>query len=157
MNGFPTTSPSGVMTRLALLALLLPIASGPVRSQSPAAAASSPASLASPPPAAAVAARTPASGPRTLPALRMTFERNKGWIHALYNRALRDRPGIAGKLVLRLRIASSGEVLDVAVESSTLGAPDLEQKLLDRVKRFDFGPVDTPETIITYPLDFLPG
>ena len=42
--------------------------------------------------------------------IELVFDRNKGAIFALYNRALRNDPTLEGKLVLRLTIAPTGEV-----------------------------------------------
>jgi hypothetical protein len=35
--------------------------------------------------------------------------------------------------------------------------PDLEGKLLTRVRGFDFGAKDVNEMVVSYPLDFLPS
>ena len=89
--------------------------------------------------------------------MRLVFERNKGSIYAIYNRALRDEPGLQGKVVLKLVIAPSGAVVDLRVVSSELKMPDVESKLLARIRTFDFGAKDVNEMSITYPLDFLPS
>ncbi|HEB98079.1 MAG TPA: AgmX/PglI C-terminal domain-containing protein [Thiotrichales bacterium] len=94
---------------------------------------------------------------RTIEEIQMVFDRNKGAIYALYNRALRRDPTLQGKLVLRLTIAPSGKVVACEVISSELGAPKLERKLVQRIKMFDFGARDVDEITITYPIDFLPA
>jgi outer membrane biosynthesis protein TonB len=53
--------------------------------------------------------------------IELVFDRNKGAIFALYNRALRMDPSLEGKLVLRLTIAPSGEVTFCEIVSSELG------------------------------------
>ena len=85
------------------------------------------------------------------------FERNKGAIYAIYNRALRDDPALQGKVVLELKIAPSGSVVDCKVVSSELHMPELESKLLARIRTFDFGAKDVNEMVVTWPLDFLPS
>ena len=87
----------------------------------------------------------------------MTFDRNKGSIYSVYNRALRNDPGLKGKIVLRLTIAPSGKVTRCDLVSSELGDPVLGKKIVSRVKLFDFGAKDVTEVTITYPIDFLPA
>ena len=94
---------------------------------------------------------------RSLEEVRLVFDRNKGAIYALYNRALRDEPSLQGKVVLELKIAPSGAVTDCRVVSSELKADELEKKLVARVRGFDFGAKDVAEMIVTYPVDFLPS
>jgi periplasmic protein TonB len=94
---------------------------------------------------------------RSIEDIRLVFERNKGSIYAIYNRALRDDPSLQGKVVLKLTIAPSGEVTDCRIESSELKSPDLERKLLARIKQFDFGSKAVEPMVATYPVDFLPS
>ena len=94
---------------------------------------------------------------RSVEEIKLVFERNKGAIYAIYNRALREDPSLQGKVVLSLTIAPSGEVLDCKVVSSELKAPELEKKLLGRIKSFDFGAKDVDQLTITWPVDFLPS
>jgi TonB family protein len=94
---------------------------------------------------------------RAIEDVRLVFERNKGSIYAIYNRALRDEPGLQGKVVLKLTIAPSGGVIDLRIVSSELKMPDVESKLLARIRTFDFGAKDVNEMVVNYPLDFLPS
>ena len=57
---------------------------------------------------------------RSLEDVRLVFERNKGSIYAIYNRALREDPALQGKVVVELRIAPSGEVMDCRIVSTEL-------------------------------------
>ena len=94
---------------------------------------------------------------RSIEEIRLVFERHKGAIYALYNRALRDEPALQGKVVLELKIAPSGEVVDCRVISSELSAAELERKLLARVRSFDFGNKDVDTMVVSWPVDFLPS
>lgn len=94
---------------------------------------------------------------RALEDVRLVFERNKGSIYAIYNRALRDEPALQGKVVLKLTISPAGSVVDCRIVSSELKMPEVEAKLLARIKTFDFGAKDVNEMAINYPLDFLPS
>jgi periplasmic protein TonB len=88
--------------------------------------------------------------------IALVFDRNKGAIYALYGRALRDQPDLQGKLVLEFTIAPSGEVTDCRVVSSELKDPDLEHKIVERVKLFRFDARDVATITTTKPIEFVP-
>ncbi len=94
---------------------------------------------------------------RSIEEIKLVFERNKGAIYAIYNRALREDPTLEGKIVLELKIAPSGTVDECHVVSSELHAPELERKLLARIRQFDFGAKDVSVMTISWPVDFLPS
>jgi outer membrane biosynthesis protein TonB len=94
---------------------------------------------------------------RSVEEIQTIFDRNKGAIYAIYNRALRSDPSLQGKVVLKLTITPSGRVSACRVVASDLHAAELESKLTGRVLLFDFGAKDVGELTITYPLDFLPA
>ncbi len=89
--------------------------------------------------------------------IELVFDKNKGAIFALYNRALRRDPSLEGKLVLRLTIAPDGTVTNCEVVSSELGDPELERKLVQRVKLFRFEAKDVEAITTTKPIDFFPA
>jgi TonB family protein len=89
--------------------------------------------------------------------IALVFDRNKGAIYALYTRALRDKPDLQGKLVLELTIAATGEVTRCEVVSSELKDPELERKLVARVKLFRFEAKDVGAITVTKPIDFFPA
>ncbi len=94
---------------------------------------------------------------RSLEEIEMVFDRNKGAIFALYNRALRKDPALQGKLVLRLTISPDGRVTFCEVVSSELGDAELERKLVTRVKMFRFDSKDVAPFTATKPIDFFPA
>ncbi len=94
---------------------------------------------------------------RSIEEIKLVFERNKGAIYAIYNRALREDPSLQGKVVVELKIAPSGQVVDVRVLSSELKASELESKLLARIRSFDFGSKDVDVMVVSWPVDFLPS
>jgi TonB family protein len=102
--------------------------------------------------------RTGASGKpaRSREEIELVFDRNKGAIYALYSRALREMPELMGKLVLEFTIAPSGEVTMCRVVSSELNDPDLERKIVARVKLFQFEAKDVETITTTKPIDFIP-
>lgn len=94
---------------------------------------------------------------RSIEEIKLVFERNKGSIYAIYNRALREDPSLQGKVVLKLTISPAGQITDLRIESSELKAAELEQKLLARIRQFDFGAKDVDTMVVTWPVDFLPS
>ena len=89
--------------------------------------------------------------------IELIFDRNKGAIYALYSRALRDKPELKGKLVLELTISPSGDITRCEVVSSELKDPDLERKLVARIKLFKFEARDVEAITTTKPIDFFPA
>jgi periplasmic protein TonB len=89
--------------------------------------------------------------------IALVFDRNKGAIYALYGRALRDEPDLQGKLVLEFTISPSGEVTECHVVSSELKDPDLERKIVARVKLFRFEAKDVASITTTKPIEFVPS
>ena len=105
------------------------------------------------------ARRTGTSGKasRSREEIELVFDKNKGAIFALYNRALRMDPSLEGKLVLRLTIAPNGQVTACEVVSSELGDQELERKLVQRVMLFRFDERDVEPITTTKPIDFFPA
>ncbi|HZO21939.1 MAG TPA: AgmX/PglI C-terminal domain-containing protein [Steroidobacteraceae bacterium] len=103
--------------------------------------------------------RTGSSGKaaRSREEIELVFDHNKGAIYGLYNRALRERAELQGKLVLEFTIAPSGEVTMCRVVSSELNDPDLESKIVARVRLFHFEPKDVEPITTTKPIDFFPS
>ncbi len=89
--------------------------------------------------------------------IQLVFDRNKGKLYALYNRALRRDSTLQGKVVLQLTISPEGKVSACEIISSELDNPKLERRLVARIKMFDFGAMEVAVTRVTYPIDFFPG
>jgi TonB family protein len=88
--------------------------------------------------------------------IALVFDSNKGAIYALYGRALRDQPDLQGKLVLEFTITPAGEVTECHVVSSELKDPELERKIVARVKLFHFEARDVATMTTTKPIEFVP-
>jgi TonB family protein len=88
--------------------------------------------------------------------IALVFDSNKGAIYALYGRELRDKPELQGKLVLEFTISPAGEVTECHVVSSELRDPDLERKIVARVKLFRFAAKDVATITTTKPIEFVP-
>jgi len=94
---------------------------------------------------------------RTREEVELVFDRNKSAIYALYSRALRDKPALQGKVVLEVTIAPTGEVTDCRIVSSELNDPELEHKLVARVRMFRFEARDVAVMTTTKPIEFFPA
>ena len=101
------------------------------------------------------------SGPgpsRTDEEIQIVFDRYKATLYRIYNRELRKNPTLQGKMVLRITILPNGKVSKAKVESTDLDSTLLSKKIIERVKRFNFGAKKDVSTItILYPIDFLPA
>ena len=89
--------------------------------------------------------------------IELVFQKNKGAIYSLYNRALRRDPTLQGKVLLELTIAPNGQITRIRILSSELDAPKLEKRLLSRIRLFRFTARDVDTVTVTYPIDFLPS
>jgi TonB family protein len=89
--------------------------------------------------------------------IALVFTRNKTAIDTMYQRALRDKPDLQGKVVLELTITPDGSVSRCEVISSDLNDPELERKLVARVKSFRFEAKDVGTMTVTKPIDFFPS
>lgn len=101
------------------------------------------------------------SGPgpsRTDEEIQIVFDRYKAALYRIYNRELRKNPTLQGKMVLRITILPNGKVSKCKVESTDLDSALLSSKIVERVKRFNFGAKkNVPTVTILYPIDFLPA
>jgi hypothetical protein len=95
---------------------------------------------------------------RTDEEIQIVFDRYKATLYRIYNKELRKDPTLRGKLLLKLVIEPGGEVSLCKMESTDLDSPELVAKIVDRVKKFNFGPKnDVQKITILYPIDFLPA
>jgi TonB family protein len=87
----------------------------------------------------------------------MVFDKNKGALYSLYERERRNSQGLQGKIVLQITISPAGDVTDVKILSSELNSPELEARIVSRVKGFKFTVDGTKPITVTYPIEFLPS
>lgn len=103
------------------------------------------------------AAEPSGPGERSMANIRRVFDQQKSVLFALYNRELRRNPALEGEVLLELTIEPDGRVSDCRVVSSELEAPTLEQKIVDRVRLFNFGAANVEQRQVRFPIDFLPS
>ena len=94
--------------------------------------------------------------PRSEEEIQLIFQRYKGAITQMYQRARREDPTLKGKVVFEITIEPSGAVSACKVLSSEMNAPDLLGKVVARIKTISFGVKDVPAMTINFPFEFIP-
>ena len=78
-------------------------------------------------------------------------------IAACYERALKARPTLAGKLVVRFAITAAGTVSAVDIDDDTLGAPEVGACVRAIVQRWRFAPPAEAPVELSFPFVFQAG
>lgn len=87
----------------------------------------------------------------------MVFDKHKGVIYSAYNRALRKKPSINGRVEYEIEIAATGSVTAIKKRaSSTLNEPEFEAQLVERIKQIDFCAKGSKPFMVAYPIEFIP-
>lgn len=91
--------------------------------------------------------------------IRRTIRRNIDGVKACYERGLAQRrTSFGGRVSVQFTIAGTGQVVAAVLQSSTLGAPQVEACIVKTVRGWRF---DTPQgggiVIVTYPFNFTPA
>jgi hypothetical protein len=95
---------------------------------------------------------------RTDEEIQIVFDRYKAALYRIYNRELRRDPTLRGKILMRMIIEPDGAVSLCMVESTDLASPDLVARIVERIRKFNFGPKEGVQKMtILYPIDFLPA
>jgi hypothetical protein len=95
---------------------------------------------------------------RTDEEIQIVFDRYKAALYRIYNQELRKNPTLQGKILMRISIEPDGAVSFCKVESTELASPELVDKIVERIRRFNFGPKEGVQKVtILYPIDFLPA
>jgi len=98
-------------------------------------------------------------GGRSLEEIQLGFDRSKSAFNVIFSRAAREQSGLgAGRVVVSLTIAADGSVSRCELVSSSFNSPELEAKIIQRVRMLNFGARDVPAfNYPNYPIDFLPS
>ncbi len=94
---------------------------------------------------------------RAIEELNYVFDKYKGALQNIYQRALRKDPSLQGKVVFELTINAAGKVTKVRIVSSELGSKALERRLISKVRSFRFSSKNVAKVTVTMPIDFLPS
>ena len=78
-----------------------------------------------------------------------------GQVRYCYERALAQEPTLEGMVRVRFVIAPDGSVTSASVTSSTMGKPDMEECVLQRIRALTFPPPDNgADVTVNYPFRF---
>ncbi|WP_323813836.1 AgmX/PglI C-terminal domain-containing protein [Cellvibrio sp. NN19] len=88
--------------------------------------------------------------------IRKVMNQHKGAIDLIYNRALRQNASLQGKMVVKIVIDPSGKIVEASMVSSELGDPELEAKILQRIKLISFPAANVARFTLNQSFDFFP-
>lgn len=96
------------------------------------------------------------SGPSSRSAsdiMKVVRKRTPGLRH-IYNRFLKKNPGFQGKVTLKFTIAPGGDIISIAIVSSTTGYAEFDSDVKNAVSRWTFNKVKSGNTTVTIPFTF---
>ncbi len=88
--------------------------------------------------------------------IRKVMEQYKASFFSIYNRALKEDATLQGKVVVKMIIDPTGQVVDAQIVSSELNNPALEAKILAKIKSISFPSANVTRFTINYAFEFLP-
>jgi TonB family protein len=88
--------------------------------------------------------------------VRKVMDQNSGSISNIYYRALRENATLQGKVIVKMVIEPAGDISSVSIVSSELNDPDLETKILSKIRSIKFPPSNAVRTEMKYDLTFAP-
>lgn len=94
---------------------------------------------------------------RDMESIRITIERYKGSVYALYTKALRKNPELSGKFRFQFVVNADGSVQGLKLVTSELNNKSLETRMLNKIEGINFGRADVSATAVQYTFVFLPS
>ena len=85
--------------------------------------------------------------------MKVVRQRTPGLRH-IYNKFLKKKPGFQGKVTLKFTIAPGGEVISIAIASSTTGYGEFDAQIKNAVGNWTFSKVKSGNTTVTIPFTF---
>ena len=80
---------------------------------------------------------------------------NANELKTTYNKYLKNKPGFAGKVILKFTITPSGDVTTINIISSTTDYPEFDNTIKDQVSKWKWQPItDGGNTTPTIPFNF---
>lgn len=80
-----------------------------------------------------------------------------GAIRYAYNRELRKKPSLRGKIILTFTISPQGNVTECRIEESAMNWPPMENSLVKMVRTWKFPEIPEGDVTVSYPLVFFPS
>jgi len=96
------------------------------------------------------------TGGRSRASIQRVVMQNMAALRYAYNKRLREKPGMCGKITVKFAIDEFGKAIFAKVVESSMNDSALEQTVLHRIKSWDFERIDKPGDVteVTYPLVF---
>jgi TonB family protein len=96
------------------------------------------------------------TGGRSRASIMRVVMQNIAALRYAYNKRLREKPGLKGKITCKFAIDEFGKVIFCEVLESTMSDSSLEQEVVDKIKRWVFEKIDKPGDVteVVYPFVF---
>jgi hypothetical protein len=96
------------------------------------------------------------TGGRSRASIMRVVMQNLAALRYAYNKRLREKPGLKGKITCKFAIDEFGKVIFCDVLESTMSDPTLETEVVDKIKRWVFEKIDKPGDVteVVYPFVF---
>lgn len=98
------------------------------------------------------------TGGRSRANIMRVVRQNMASLKYAYNRRLKEKKDLKGKVTVKWAVDEYGKVIFVKVVSSTMKDPEFEQTVVTKMKRWAFGKIDKPGDVteVVYPFVFTP-
>jgi TonB family protein len=90
------------------------------------------------------------AGSRSPESILRVIRTHVGGFRYTYEKALKERPDLGGKISLRFTIAPSGDITAIEVVSSSTGDAALDDQIKDKAKRMKFDQIENGNVTVTY-------
>jgi TonB family protein len=96
------------------------------------------------------------TGGRSKSSIMKVVMQNLAALRYAYNKRLREKPGLKGKITVKFAIDEFGKVLVANVVESSIEDSELEATVVDKIKRWVFEKIDKPGDVteVVYPFVF---
>jgi hypothetical protein len=96
------------------------------------------------------------TGGRSRASIMRVVMQNLAALRYAYNKRLREKPGLKGKITCKFAIDEFGKVIFCEVVESTMADSQLETEVVDKIKRWVFEKIDKPGDVteVVYPFVF---
>jgi hypothetical protein len=96
------------------------------------------------------------TGGRSKASIMRVVMQNLAALRYAYNKRLREKPGLKGKITVKFAIDEFGKVIFAEVVGTTINDPALESTVISKIKRWVFDKIDKPGDVteVVYPFVF---
>jgi TonB family protein len=96
------------------------------------------------------------TGGRSRASIQRVVMQNMAALRYAYNKRLREKPGLSGRITVKFAIDEFGRVIFAQIVESTMSDSELETTVVSRVKSWNFEKIDKPGDVteVTYPFVF---